>query len=440
MTKHIILPLCSLALAGALAGCSENNNVIFDESSANRLENALTEYASTLCASTDGWAMEYFTNSNEPGYVYLLDFDTNGAVTIGARNRWMGGEYRAERSAYKFIADNGPVLSLSSFNTVFHVMCDPIDVPGTAENELGYGHKGDYEFVVMSCSPDEVVLKGKKYGQRILMHPVPQGTDWVDYMDQLTSFGNKLFNSRFEPLILSIDGTRYGTVTNMNNGVMNIVRDGDDALMQTETANFIVRPDGIRFSSTYHGKEGAFDLTTMVFDETIGMLRTPDTDPQQITLSAGPLADIVLDQRRNWRISLTEIGGRFAELMQEINDQTKNVLKRNFQSLDIVTVTSGFPTPIRAISFRMSGSSAAAYVYGTGFIGEGSDITTVNFDTTNGNANGLRRLGDIPSLKTFIELLNSTEFELSAESRLAPNPIRLQSRTNPSDYIVLSII
>lgn len=442
MKKHIILSLCSaVALAGGLVSCTSQQEDLFDESSANRLQHALVSYGETLSAAPNGWVMEYFTNNSEQGLIYLMKFDKDGSVTVGGRNKWIGGKYLSERSAYQFIADNGPVLSLSSFNTVFHVLCDPIDIPSTSENELGFGHRGDYEFVVMSADADNVLLKGKKYEQRIRLTPLAADADWETYFADLYAFSNSLFNSRFEPLILSVEGKRFGEVTNMSEGVMNIVADGDDALMETESANFIVRQGGIRFSKPYNGKNNAFVLDELVYDEALGMLRSADgSDGPAVTLSAGPLYDIYADLGRTWRISTTDIGGQFATLMADMAAKTKSVLNRNFQSLDITTSSSGLPEPVRAISFRMSGSAAASLVYSTGDVRNGDDAVRTTFSTTEGNNNGKRRLDDIVPFKAFIELLNATDFEMSSVNRMAPSTIRLQSKSNPDDYIVLNVV
>lgn len=437
MNKHIIKAICcALALGGSLASCSNQEKDLFEESSANRLQNALAEYNELLITAPNGWVMEYFSGIEEAGVTYIMKFDETGAVTIAANNKWMGGKYRAERSAYKFIADNGPVLSLSSFNTVFHVMADPIDVPGTSDNELGYGHKGDYEFIVMSASADRVVLKGKKFGQRIYMTALAADKDWEEYLADLDKFSSSMFSSRFDQLTLSADGEVFGYVSNMANGVMNIVRKGDDALTETESAKFIINGTGIRFASPYKVRGGAFSLDELTFTD--GMLRGTTPEGVAVGISAGPLADIAMESSRTWKIRTDSIGGRFAEAMEAIANQTKSVHKRNFNGLDITTTTS-LAEPCRALSYRMSGSSAATLIYGSSEIRLADNSIRYNFSTTEGNLNGVRRLGDLPGLVQFIELLNATDFDMETNNAMAPSMIVLKSRNDSNDYIVIRL-
>lgn len=435
MNKHIIKAICcALALGGSLASCSNQEKDLFEESSANRLQNALAEYNELLIAAPNGWVMEYFSGIEEAGVTYIMKFDETGAVTIAANNKWMGGKYRAERSAYKFIADNGPVLSLSSFNTVFHVMADPIDVPGTSDNELGYGHKGDYEFIVMSASADRVVLKGKKFGQRIYMTALAADKDWEEYLADLDKFSSSMFSSRFDQLTLSADGEVFGYVSNMANGVMNIVRKGDDALTETESAKFIINGTGIRFASPYKVRGGAFSLDELTFTD--GMLRGTTPEGVAVGIIAGPLADIAMESSRTWKIRTDSIGGRFAEAMEAIANQTKSVHKRNFNGLEILTPNTVDAT--RVLNYKMSGSSAATHIYGENETRIDDNTLRYKFSTTEGNNNGVRRLGDLPGLVQFIELMNATEFELSSANLMAPTMLRLQSKANAEDYIVLS--
>ncbi len=169
MKKSIYL---AAVAALALSSCSSDDDRIFDQSAADRLEQYKQEYAEVLTADGGLWSMEYFSNAEEPGYVFVMKFDKNGSVEISANHKWIGGEYKKETSLWKMIADNGPVLSFNSYNKLFHIFSDPANITGPYAsegesgdiNETGYGHEGDYEFQFMEVSEDgqTVRLLGKK--------------------------------------------------------------------------------------------------------------------------------------------------------------------------------------------------------------------------------------------------------------------------------------
>ncbi|MDE6279930.1 MAG: DUF4302 domain-containing protein, partial [Paramuribaculum sp.] len=313
MKSFIKIALAATLALPVMVACSNEEDNLFDQSSADRLNTAVKEYAQLLQAAPNGWAMQYFTNDNEPGYTYILSFDPSMAVTIAGNNQWLGNKYAEETSVYKFITDNGPVLSLSSFNNVFHILADPIDVPTTSESELGYGHKGDYEFVVMEGSDSQVRLKGKKYGQRIIMTPLPADVDWQTYLNDLTVLKNSMFNTRFEPLVLKNDKLNY-SVSGMNTGVMNLVADGDDALTQTQTVNFIVTSTGIRCSKTWTAKDDLFQINEFERLED-GSLRLIVPEGEDVVITSRPLSEIYSTPGFTWRIDLDNTTGTFATLL-----------------------------------------------------------------------------------------------------------------------------
>ena len=64
------------------------------------------------------------------------------------------------------------MLSFDSFNSALHKYSDPVGVlNGKAIGQNGKGFEGDFEFRVMSCSKDSVVLEGRKHGDRVVLTP-----------------------------------------------------------------------------------------------------------------------------------------------------------------------------------------------------------------------------------------------------------------------------
>ncbi len=191
MKKSIYLAAIA---ALSLTACDSDSNEIFDQSAAERLEQYKKDYADVLTENGGLWVMEYFSNSDEPGYLFVMQFDKNGSVNISANHKWIGNVYREERSLWKMIADNGPVLSFDSYNSLFHIFSDPANITGSEApkdednediDETGFGHEGDYEFQVMHVSDDRntIRLMGKKRLIDIYMRRLDQSTDVMAFLD-----------------------------------------------------------------------------------------------------------------------------------------------------------------------------------------------------------------------------------------------------------------
>ena len=74
--------LLLVALSMGLVSCNHEEKDYFDESAAERLENSKEYFANILVDQGGKWQLEYFTTTDEPGYIYLFTFHKNGSVTI----------------------------------------------------------------------------------------------------------------------------------------------------------------------------------------------------------------------------------------------------------------------------------------------------------------------------------------------------------------------
>ncbi len=421
----------SLLLAGSgFSSCTNEEDDIFEASPADRLNQAQEEYTKLLCKPANGWAMQYFAdNDNEGGYTFLMKFRDNTSVTIAGNNQWIGNTYKEETSMYELISDNGPVLTFNTFNDVFHIFSTPEDLPSTSDNEAGYGHRGDYEFIVMDATDELITLKGKKTGIRVLMTPLADDVDWATYLNDLKAKARALFNDKFDPLILDLGEKRF-VVSKASTGIFNMYPEGGDAITETVLYPYLINPEGIRFNKEveetgvqqlYFNEEGSFSI-----DGVEGSCLR-----QSKTLNA-----IFMTRTFGWRLTAERANGIFATILGDIVTETKDKLKRNFNSIDFVYYAN---EDTYALSFRNSGTSAAAYIYGNETANEDGVSLKFNYSTTEGNTNGKNRLRDIPALTTFINTLNSTDFTLTTDNPLAPSTIKFTSKANENDYFVVTL-
>lgn len=156
----------------AIVACDNKEDDLFSESAANRLSDAVAEYSDLLNSSTNGWAMEFFPSSTEMGgYAYTAKFH-NGDVELrssfGITNTESGVSVQANTpidSKYSVESEQGIILTFDTYNPLLHVFSQP---RGSSDVD---GYASDYEFIFqrVSESQDSIFLKGKKYGNEMIL-------------------------------------------------------------------------------------------------------------------------------------------------------------------------------------------------------------------------------------------------------------------------------
>ena len=211
--------LTAALLLGSLVmttACSNEEDDIFDQSAAERLNAASETYSNLLTAGTGKWAMEYFPTNNTDrytgsGYLMTMKFDKSSAVTVGMKNIFSNNVYREATSMWQVITDDGPVLSFNTWNDNLHQFSQPEDIPfttGSGNNEQGTGVGGDYEFIITSYSEDgkEIYLKGKKRGIYDRLLQLPDTTTLQSYVEDLEGFSN---TQTLHPFLFSKQNGQY---------------------------------------------------------------------------------------------------------------------------------------------------------------------------------------------------------------------------------------
>jgi len=244
--KSIIMAGC-LFMTG-LTSCYFEEENIFDESAAQRINRALQEDFDLLTSSRGGWVMGYFPTTEHEGYTLLFYFDKNGSVRIAGKNAFTGNVYKDSVSLFRIVADNGPVLAFDTYNPILHVFSDPEDVESTKDvNEQGRGLEGDYEFIVMKPEQDNILLKGKKRGVYMNMKRLPEEQDWQAYFSGLDNLDKYLFSTKVPQILLSVNDSLF-TLSGGTSHIFTAVPLGGDPITDSESIPFIVTENGICFS------------------------------------------------------------------------------------------------------------------------------------------------------------------------------------------------
>ena len=256
--RKLLYTLAILFAGFSIQSCSLHDDTdLFGQSAAERLEASVKADKELLESAANGWVLHYYAGENYSGggYTFLCKFE-NGKVTVAGDIA--GNPSATARSSYDVIKDRGPVLTFNTYNEIMHQLAKP------SQSDID-GEQGDYEFVIQETSNDSICLKGKKWGNKMVMTRMPEGESWTSYLtkiqnlDEAISYNNKVLVGNDSIAYLSIDNmTRRVTMTLDS--------------IETESA-YYVTPTGIHLQQplSVNGKE----LQNLTYDETHKTL-TPD--------------------------------------------------------------------------------------------------------------------------------------------------------------------
>jgi hypothetical protein len=194
-TNRILTFLFAGALAlFSLQSCLFEQKDLFEDSASARLSKTLANAKTVLTQQTGGWIMYYYPDNDQyyGGYNYIVKF-TDEEATV-----WSEIFDGASTSLYKMTTNNGPVLSFDTSNHNFHYFATP---SGSGKNTYGesgryQAYRGDFEFLILSATPEKVQLKGTRSGCLILMVPFTGG-DPAAYMAAVNKNIEDIFVSDF---------------------------------------------------------------------------------------------------------------------------------------------------------------------------------------------------------------------------------------------------
>lgn len=435
----------------SLTACSSTEDEIFDQSAAERLEAYKKEYAEVLTADGGLWSMEYFSNPEEPGYVFVVKFDKSGAVTVSANHKWIGGVFKQEVSLWKMIADNGPVLSFNSYNSLFHIFSDPANIEGpdapkgddgeTDVNETGFGHEGDYEFQVMDVSEDgsSVRLLGKKRMYDIYLHRLDASTDVEQYLADVAALPSK-FSSMFNDMTLTDEEGNLYRVYDLYTAIPSVYPLAGDAVMQTVSGNGIFTLDGFRFMEPLLVKkadDSEFEVTKLYFNEEGALSGQNVSDLRSIS----PLENVIRKDL-TWTIDAESMTGKVKSLYDQANDAIVAALsaKDKLGAIDFAYASVTGVLTSQLVT-RLGSRVCRDYIeYSIDTDQQGNVVPSdqFNFNVTGGNNTSLRYDGDIPAYKAFKDYLSSG-FVMTVNNPLIPDVITLTDKNDSSSSFNLKV-
>lgn len=223
--KYIIAAVVALSVQA----CYYEDTQLFDESAAQRLDNAAAEIQDLLEAASNGWLFEYYLGEDYTygGVNFLVKFK-DGKVSVSGEiagdNTWV------ETSSYCIAKDQGPVISFDTYNEIFHYLCQPY--PSQVD-----GYEGDFEFIVLKAEKDYFELKGKKWGNHMYLTRIPEDGDWEEILNGITNVTDNILytyqgNVDSKPVYAELD----------DNNHLYIEWDAEDSEGSEENEEYIYEP------------------------------------------------------------------------------------------------------------------------------------------------------------------------------------------------------
>jgi len=184
----------------SLVGCSRfQEEDLFDESAALRIEHNADKLQNILVNAPYGWVMQYYVGrgvSVFEGFNLFARFEKDGKVTLAGNHRFLrngnAGKYTEYNSLYELIREDGLVLAFNTWNDVLTPFVDPVAHWAAPDNLVkdGEGMQGDQNLVVLTMSENELLFRGERYDALIRM--VKADRDWQTYINDTQAMKNRI--------------------------------------------------------------------------------------------------------------------------------------------------------------------------------------------------------------------------------------------------------
>lgn len=244
--KRYVAYYILLFVAIGLQSCLFQEDEIFDDSSANRATSSVLECREILKGSPNGWRLEYYagTDYSYGGIVFFMKFGENKvdiACEIAADDNYVPGE--SVSSLYKVESEQSTMLVFDSYNSLLHAFATPLGYNANLE--------GDYEFVIMSATPEKVILQGKKYKNIMEMTSMAKDEPWKAYLDNMKKVQKDAFLNTYR---LEKNGSVLKTM-NKEIGTLNtfLVHEAADnmGVEDDDTLPFLYTDEGLKLQAPY---------------------------------------------------------------------------------------------------------------------------------------------------------------------------------------------
>lgn len=417
-----------MVTAMMMASCTIEQDDLFSDSSANRADNAIAADIQVLTSAANGWLMQYFPDSQQSygGYNMIARFKTDGKVEIM-------GEVLGDTtyvSLYSVTQSAGIVLTFDTFNPEFHAFSDPSAPIGGSE---GTGWDGDFDFSILKATPEEVVLKGKKTGNKIIMTPMPTN-DWMAYIYGIKDVEASMSAKKYG---LHIGGEEIIAMKSDRTLIMDYEEDGEEVEV---IASYIVTPQGYKFYEpiTIKGE------TIEGFNYVEGADVFPASNNSSITLNViyPTVAEIFVENY--WFVSLSSMGEFAAPYWTAVKEQIMPSLGEQLQYFIFGAAIPSWAASYGSYWGASFNSSGYAGVLGFSYQIMGDDEIALGYNSKGNKGdgdwyvkNGYYHYFVVPFGCTTKAAQQVRVFKITADDPKEPSMIVLTDEEEPTNVITL---
>ena len=408
----------AMSLAVTITACSSEQDNVFDQSAAERLNNISGTYSTRLTDSKGGWVMEYYPyTDNEDfntgvGYLIMNRYNTNGSVYTVMKNKASRNAKWEDTSAWQVITDMGPVLTYNTWNKCYGRFTDPLDIDlttGSSNDESGKGYQGDYEFVMVDVpeNGEYIMLKGKKRGIYQRMTRLPEDTDFETYLDDIATFNNNHFVGKLPYEFNLTDNEKSYKVNHMGTMRPTIYPEGKDSVSYGFHMPYLVTKKAdqyyLRFKDTVM-VEGTQMEQEFVYnsddDKFYGVKNSTN-------VISSPYADAIsfvkekLDNNATFK-TFRKQTAELSDKMKQYLDAASNAMhaKNTKYQIDSISVRNTTDLGLVWLFRYQSGSSAKDIIYKYDYQIDGN---TIAFTFKEAEAvNGTNIMNSVPEIKTLL--------------------------------------
>lgn len=422
--------------------CKNEEEDLFDQTSALRLEAAKKDYTALLTSASNGWAMEYFSIEKYKGYTMLVKFNSDGSVKFAAKDDLTSNKYTEEEgSLWEMIADNGPVLTFNTSNSLLHRFSSPEDIPSTPKNEddeQGLGYEGDYEFIMVSPAADKdvVMLKGKKRGMYIRLTRLSEDQNWEDYFAKQEALIEKVFGKSVNPVLLVLGDKNY-EMHEMSSGIAKYIPEGGDIITDAEERSVAFTANGFRLIKPI--TENGYSAQNFVYDESNDIFTC--SDDQEITIKGFPKYQFMWQQMtlsekpKTWTFTpSSDMSDKFASSIESIIDEFK-AIKYSVLSFTLQVNNSDEQKLNLKLTVRTDRGTSLSGIYHYTPNGNNDELS-MTYSNADTNGESFLKFG----VESFVKETMSRSFILTADkTNLNLATIKLVDKNDPDMWVMLTL-
>lgn len=420
---YILMAVCMCCLTA----CTPEEDEIFGQTSAQRVNEKIAENLAILTGAPNGWLMEYYPSKAQSygGYNVLVKFTEDGKATVAADI--VNSPAATSTSTFRLKEQAGPTLTFDTLNEIFHIFSDPNNSLGIGS--VGLGMEGDFEFNIMSATPEEVVMRGTKTENTIVMTPMPEDVSWESYLTQIQQI--ETASNEYSLYKITLDGVEYSLSRTYRTLSVTHVEDGENV---TEIFSYIQTPDSWKFYSPLTLGDKTFG--ELIYDESTGCYGAPDGAFVMENV-VPPLNQAFVEGL--WYVAYSQLGSyaqRYFDMVKTLYATDSNLTGEELYFLAMGTDGGYF-----GVHFGSAVMAAGSYYAGKlyyNYLFEGDDVITMQF-AMSGDSNGVfyHNVGFHYLLIPF-GYSSPVTFKVTADNAGSPTVITLTDQDNPSNVITLT--